>query len=156
MSTDIDDTDRRILDALLADGRASASELAESVGVATATATKRLQRLEESDVVDGYQPEIDYEAFGYEVTAVFRLDVAGSGLEAVVADLRATGHMTGVYEVTGNDDVVAIGKFEDTDALNAQIKDLLTHPEVRSARTSIALETVCEHDPPPVSPADPE
>ncbi|MFC7140892.1 winged helix-turn-helix transcriptional regulator [Halosimplex aquaticum] len=156
MSADIDDTDRRILDALLDNGRASASELAETVGIATATATKRLQRLEESAVVDGYQPEVDYEAFGYEVTAVFRLDVAGSGLAAVVDDLRDAGHMIGVYEVTGGDDVVAIGKFESTEAMNAQIKDLLTHPEVRSARTSIALETVCEYEPVPVGAAEGE
>ncbi|WP_415379551.1 winged helix-turn-helix transcriptional regulator [Halosimplex sp. TS25] len=156
MSADIDDTDRRILDALLDNGRASASELAETAEIATATATKRLQRLEESDVIDGYQPEIDYGAFGYEVTAVFRLDVEGAGLGDVVADLRDTGHMIGVYEVTGSDDVVAIGKFESTEAMNAQIKDLLTHPEVRSARTSIALDTVCEYDPVPVAPADVE
>ncbi|WP_459193487.1 winged helix-turn-helix transcriptional regulator [Halosimplex sp. J119] len=156
MSADIDDTDRRILDALLDNGRASASELAEAAGVATATATKRLQRLEESEVIDGYRPEIDYEAFGYEVTAVFRLDVEGSGLTEVVEDLRETGHMIGVYEVTGSDDVVAIGKFETTEAMNAQIKDLLTHSEVHAARTSIALDTVCEYAPVPAAPADAE
>jgi len=151
MSADIDDTDRLLVDALLADGRASASELAEQANIATATATKRLQRLEETGIIDGYRPEIDYHAFGYEVTAVFRLDVEGSGLDAVVADLEAAGHMIGVYEVTGSDDVVAVGRFESTEAMNAQIKDVLTHPDVRSARTSIVLDTVCEYDPLPVT-----
>ncbi|WP_436931789.1 winged helix-turn-helix transcriptional regulator [Halosimplex halobium] len=150
MSVDLDDTDRRIVDALLDSGRASASELAERAEVATATATKRLQRLEEDGVIDGFQPEVDYGAFGYEVTAVFRLDVDGAGLETVVADLRDAGNMIGVYEVTGSDDVVAIGKFQDTEALNARIKSVLTHPEVRSARTSIVLDTVCEYDRLPV------
>jgi DNA-binding Lrp family transcriptional regulator len=150
MSAELDDTDRRIIDALLDNGRASASELAEQAEVATATATKRLQRLEAEGVIDGYQPEIDYGAFGYEVTAVFRLDVDGAGLETVVSDLRDAGNMIGVYEVTGSDDVVAVGKFENTEALNAQIKSVLTHPEVRSARTSIVLDTVCEYDRLPV------
>ncbi|WP_123535247.1 Lrp/AsnC family transcriptional regulator [Halosimplex salinum] len=150
MSADMDDTDRRIIGALLQNGRASASELAEHAEIATATAAKRLQRLEEEGVIGGYQPEVDYESFGYEVTAVFRLDVDGTGLATVVDDLRDTGHMVGVYEVTGEDDVVAVGKFEDTQTLNAQIKSLLTHPEVRSARTSIVLDTVCEYDPLPV------
>ena len=150
MSADLDDTDRRIIDALLDNGRASASELAERAEVATATATKRLQRLEEDGVIEGYQPEVDYGAFGYEVTAVFRLDVDGAGLETVVSDLRDAGNMIGVYEVTGSDDVVAVGKFENTETLNAQIKSVLTHPEVRSARTSIVLETVCEYDRLPV------
>ena len=51
MAGDIDDTDRQIIDALLDDGRASASELAERADVATATATKRLQRLDRKSVV---------------------------------------------------------------------------------------------------------
>ena len=151
MAGDIDDTDQQIIDALLDDGRASASELAERADVATATATKRLQRLETEGVVDGYRPEVDYESFGYEVTAVFKLDVEGSNLRTVVDDLTDAGTMVGVYEVTGSDDVVAIGKFEDTAAMNEQIKTLLTRPEVRSVRTSIALDVVCEYDPLPVT-----
>lgn len=119
MSADIDDTDRLLVDALLENGRASASELAEEVNIATATATKRLQHLEETGVIDGYQPAVNYHAFG--------------------------------YEVTGSHDVVAIGKFESTEAMNAQIKDVLTHPDIRSARTSVVLDTVCESDSLPVT-----
>ncbi|WP_415379553.1 winged helix-turn-helix transcriptional regulator [Halosimplex sp. TS25] len=144
---DIDDIDRQLVDGLLTDGRASANELANSVGIATATATKRIRALEDAGVIEGYRADVDYAGFGYEVTAVFRLDVTGDGLSEVVADLRDTGHMIGVYEVTGSDDVVAIGKFEDTDALNAQIKEVLTHSRVESVSTDVVLDTVCEHDP---------
>ena len=118
MSGTIDDIDRQLLRALFADGRASASDLAEAAGVATSTATKRLAQLEDGGIVAGYQPEVDYEAFG--------------------------------YEVTGSDDVVAIGKFESTEVMNAQIKDLLTHEHVRSASTNIVLNTVREYEHPPV------
>jgi len=148
---DIDDTDRRLVDGLLADGRASANELAQAVGIATATATKRVQALEDAGVIEGYRPDIDYTAFGFDVTAVFHLDVAGDGLESVVSDLRDVPHMVGVYEVTGSHDVVAIGKFTDTERLNARIKDLLTDPMVESVATSVVLETVCERDPLPVA-----
>jgi len=149
----LDETDRQIIDALLADGRASAADLSEVAGVPTATATKRLQRLEESGVIEGYQPDVDYAALGFETTAVFRLDVDGGGLADVVGDLQASGRMIGVYEVTGDYDVVAVGKFTSTAELDGQIKDLLTHPDVRSATTSIVLDTVCEYEPPPVAPA---
>ena len=154
MSVPLDDIDRTLLSALFADGRASASDLAETADVATATVTTRLSRLEEDGVIEGFQPEIDYEAAGYETTAVFRLDVDGEGLSAVVADLQATGRMIGVYEVTGEHDVVAIGKFTGTEELNEQIKTLLTHPHVRATSTNIVLETVSEYDAPPVAPAE--
>ncbi|MFB6139950.1 MAG: winged helix-turn-helix transcriptional regulator [Halosimplex sp.] len=148
---DIDDTDRRLVDALLADGRASANELAAEVGIATATATKRVGALEDAGVIEGYRPEIDYAAFGYDVTAVFNLDVRGDGLGAVVDELRATDAMVDVYEVTGAHDVVAIGKFTDTESLNATIKALLTDPDVRSVATSVVLDVVCEWDPFPAA-----
>lgn len=154
MSTPLDDIDSRLLGALLSDGRASATELADAAGIATSTATKRLSALEESGVIEGYQPEVDYAAFGYEVTAVFRLDVEGSGLATVVEDLAATAQMVDVYEVTGGDDIVAIGKFTDTGELNARIRDLVTHEEVRTVATNIVLDTVCEYDAPPVKPSD--
>jgi len=144
---DIDDTDRRLVDALLADGRASANELAAEVGVATATATKRIQTLEDEGIIRGYQPEVDYGAFGFALTAVFNLDVAGDGIETVVADLSAAKNMVGVYEVTGSQDVVAIGKFTDTASLNTRIKELLVREEVESLTTNIVLEIVAENDP---------
>jgi len=154
MSVRIDDIDGKLLRALLADGRASASDLAEAADVATSTATKRLAELEDDGVIERYQPAVDYGAFGYAVTAVFRLDVEGEGLADVVEGLRETGRMIGVYEVTGSDDVVAIGKFASTDEMNAQIKDLVTHEDVRSATTDIVLDTVCEYEPPPVRTTD--
>jgi len=150
----LDDVDRQILAALLADGRASASDLSAVAGVATATATKRRQRLEDAGVIEGYRPVVDFAALGYDVTAVFRLDVVGDGIPPVLADLRATGRMVGVYEVTGDADVVAVGKFADTAELDAQIKTLLTHPEVRGVNTNIVLDIVTEDAPLPVADAE--
>jgi DNA-binding Lrp family transcriptional regulator len=147
---DIDETDRQLLDALVADGRASARELATETGVATGTATKRLRDLEDAGVIEGYQAEVDYAAFGYEVTAIFRLKVDGSGLSDIVDELRSHGRTIGVYEVTGDADVIAIGKFTSTDEMNEAIKRLVTHENVRSASTSVVLDTVREYGHPPI------
>jgi len=149
---DIDEVDRQILTGLREDGRAGPSDLAERAGVAASTATKRLQRLEDRGVVEGYRPDVDYAAFGYEVTAVFRLNVFGEDIRTLVADLASTGRMVTVYEVTGETDVVAVGTFEDTDEMNAAIKDLLTHEHVRDVATNVVLDTVCRYDLPPVPP----
>jgi DNA-binding Lrp family transcriptional regulator len=154
MSAPLDDIDSRLLAALLSDGRASATELADAAGIATSTATKRLTSLEDDGVIEGYQPEADYAAFGYDVTAVFRLDIEGSGLAGVVEDLAATDRMVDVYEVTGSDDVVAIGRFTDTDELNAQIRELVTDEHVRTVTTNIVLDTVREYEHPPVVPSN--
>jgi len=152
MDTDgtLDEIDERLVSALRADGRASASDLAHATGIATSTATRRLRRLEAAGVVGGYRPAVDYEALGYDVTAVFRLDVDGEGLADVVDDLRETGRMVAVYEVTGGDDVVAIGKFASTDELNARLRETLAHDHVRSVTANVVRDVVTEDDTPPV------
>jgi len=149
----LDDLDERLVSALQADGRATASDLARAADVATSTATRRLRRLEAAGVVAGSRPDVDYDAVGYDVTAVFRLDVDGEGLADVVEDLRETGRMVGVYEVTGSDDVVAIGKFASTDELNARIRAVQAHDSVRSLTVNVVRAVAAEGDVPPV-PAD--
>jgi DNA-binding Lrp family transcriptional regulator len=143
--TDLDDIDRRVVNALLEDGRASAREVGAAADIATATATNRIGKLEDEGVIEGYRAVVDYEALGYEVTAVFNVDVAGDGRDRVVDRLESNGRMCSVYEVTGSHDVVAIGKFEDTGALNAQLKDLLTDEDVRAATTNVVLDVVREN-----------
>jgi DNA-binding Lrp family transcriptional regulator len=155
MDTDgtLDDLDERLVSALQADGRASASDLARAADAATSTVTRRLRRLEAAGVVAGSRPTVDYDELGYDVTAVFRLDVDGQGLADVVEALRETGRMVGVYEVTGSDDVVAIGKFASTDEMNAQIRSMQADDNVRSLAVNVARTVAAEGDVPPV-PAD--
>ncbi|WP_247005649.1 HTH-type transcriptional regulator Lrp [Halorientalis litorea] len=143
---DIDDTDRRIVNALLDDGRASARDIAAETGVAATTVSKRLDELEASGVVAGYTATVDYEELGYDITAIFHLGVDGDGLASVVERLRGHDRMVGVYEVTGSHDIVAVGKFTDTDEMNAEIKTLLTDEHVKAANTSVVLNTVREFE----------
>lgn len=147
---DIDDIDRQIVNALLGNGRASARDIAGETGVAATTVSKRLASLEENGIIEAYIPQVDYDELGYDVTAVFHLSVEGGGLGTVVERLRAHEQMVGVYEVTGDHDIVAIGRFIDTDQMNAEIKDLLTSPDITATNTSVVLDTVREYEQFPV------
>jgi DNA-binding Lrp family transcriptional regulator len=147
----VDDIDRQVVNALLSDGRASARDVAAETGVAATTVSRRMDQLVDTGIIEEYTARIDYEALGYDVTAVFQLSVDGSGLKPVTKRLRDLEQMVAVYEVTGSHDIVAVGKFRDTDEMNAQIKDLLTDPNVRTADTSVVLSTVCEHEQFPVA-----
>ena len=146
----VDDIDRQVVNALLRDGRASARDVASETGVAATTVSRRMDELVESGVIEGYTTQIDYGSLGYEVTAVFQLSVEGYGLADVTERLRDASNMIAVYEVTGSHDIVAIGKFQDTASLNASIKELLTDDDIRSASTSVVLNTVREYEQFPV------
>ncbi|MDJ1432361.1 HTH-type transcriptional regulator Lrp [Halostagnicola sp. A-GB9-2] len=138
--------DAKLVNALLGDGRASLRSLAEELDVSVTTVSNHLSDLEDQDVIDGYTPRVDYDAVGYDVTAVIQLKVEGNALPDITETLRDHKQMTSVYEVTGDYDVIAIGKFVDTDGMNDQIKALLTDPDIKASNTSVVLNSVSENE----------
>ena len=137
--------DAKLINALLGDGRASLRSLAEDLDVSVTTVSNHLRDLEDQGVIEGYTPRVNYDALGYDVTAIIQLKVEGSALPDITERLREQKQMTTVYEVTGDYDVIAIGKFTDTDGMNAQIKELLTDADIRESNTSVVLNPVVEN-----------
>jgi DNA-binding Lrp family transcriptional regulator len=136
--------DKKLVNALLGNGRASLRNLAEELDVSVTTVSNHLSTLEEEGIIQGYTPNVDYDALGYDVTAVMQLKVEGDALEEITETLREHDQMLSVYEVTGDYDVIAIGKFKDTDEMNDQIKALITDPDITQSNTSIVLNSVAE------------
>nr|8Q90_A Chain A, AsnC family transcriptional regulator [Haloferax mediterranei]8Q90_B Chain B, AsnC family transcriptional regulator [Haloferax mediterranei] len=138
--------DAKLINALLGDGRASLRSLAEELDVSVTTVSNHLRDLEDEGVIEGYTPRVNYDALGYDVTAVIQLKVEGSALPEITERLRAEKQMISVYEVTGDYDIIAIGKFRDTDGMNTQIKKLLTDTDIRESNTSVVLNAVTENE----------
>ena len=138
--------DAKLINALLGDGRASLRSLAEELDVSVTTVSNHLRDLEEDDVVEGYTPIVNYDALGYDVTAIIQLKVDGSSLPDITERLKEEKQMISVYEVTGDYDIIAIGKFTDTDGMNRHIKELLVDPEIKESNTSVVLNAASEHE----------
>jgi DNA-binding Lrp family transcriptional regulator len=138
--------DAELVNALLNDGRASLRSLGEELDVSVTTVSNHLSDLEEDGVIDGYTPVVDYGALGYDVTAIIQLKVEGNALPNITDRLEGHEQMISVYEVTGNYDIIAIGKFRDTDGMNEQIKTLLTDPDINESNTSVVLDAASESD----------
>ena len=138
--------DAKLINALLGNGRASLRSLGEELDVSVTTVSNHLRDLEAEGVVNGYTPIVDYDALGYDVTAVIQLKVEGSSLPEITDRLRQQKQMVSVYEVTGDYDIIAIGKFTDTDGMNDQIKELLTDVDIRESNTSVVLNAVTENE----------
>jgi DNA-binding Lrp family transcriptional regulator len=137
--------DAKLINALLGDGRASLRSLAEELDVSVTTVSNHLRDLEDEGVIEGYTPRVNYDALGYDVTAILQLKVEGSALPDITDRLEEQKQMISVYEVTGDYDVIAIGKFVDTDGMNEQIKTLLTDADIRESNTSVVLNAVVEN-----------
>ncbi|AHG04812.1 AsnC family transcriptional regulator [Halobacterium sp. DL1] len=138
--------DARLVNELLGDGRASLRSLGEDLGVSVTTVSNHLQTLEDGDVIQGYTPVVNYDELGYDVTAILQLKVEGGALPDITGRLRGHKQMVSVYEVTGDYDVVAVGKFQDTDDMNALIKELLADADIRESNTSVVLNAAAENE----------
>lgn len=99
----LDDTDRRLLAALVDDPRLSRSELGRRTGLSTPTASSRVARLERLGVIRGYRVDVDPVALGYAATAWVRVR-PGPGQLARIADLaRRTPEVAECHRITGDD-----------------------------------------------------
>ena len=137
--------DAKLVNALLGDGRASLRSLAEELDVSVTTISNHLSDLEEQGVIQGYSPIVHYDALEYDVTAIIQLKVEGNALPDITETLKEHRQMISVYEVTGDYDVIAVGKFRDTDGMNDQIKALLVDPDIKASNTSVVLDAPCEY-----------
>ncbi|ADB61884.1 transcriptional regulator, AsnC family [Haloterrigena turkmenica DSM 5511] len=138
--------DAKLVNELLGNGRASLRSLGEELDVSVTTVSNHLSDLEEQGVIEGYTPQVDYDALGYDVTAIIQLQVEGNALPDVTDTLRDHPQIPSVYEVTGDNDVVAVGKFTDTDDMNDEIKELLSDPDIKASNTSVVLNAVGENE----------
>ncbi|MFB6135575.1 MAG: Lrp/AsnC family transcriptional regulator [Halobacteriaceae archaeon] len=144
----LDDLDLRLVNALVADPRASLRSVARTTDVAATTASTRVHDLQRRGVIGGFDAVIDYAELGF-VTALLRVSVAGPR-EAASERLAAAPAVTSVYEVTGACDVLAVGSFPDSEALDETVADLRALPAVEAVEASVVREAPLERRPVPV------
>lgn len=139
--------DVKLVNSLLDDGRASLQDLSEEEeDVSITTVSNYLSDLEDTGVIQSYTPKVDYNAVGYDVTAIIQLKVEGNALPEITDQLQEHAQMISVYEVTGDHDIIAIGKFSDTNGMNQQIKTFLNSQDINESNTSVVLNTACENE----------
>jgi DNA-binding Lrp family transcriptional regulator len=138
----LDALDVALLTALREHRRAGDLELSRITGVARATVTARLERLEAAGVITGYGPDVDVSAAGFGVQAFVTLEIAQGAIEAVTRDLEDIPGVLEAHATTGVGDVlcrVAAGSHE---ALQQTLVDLNRSASVVRSTSVIALSQI--------------
>jgi DNA-binding Lrp family transcriptional regulator len=137
----LDDTDRRVVKVLQADGRLSVNELAGRVNVSRATAYQRLARLQETGVIRRFTVDVDAKKLGLPIAALVLVNVVQHAWRGVGERLK---HMPGVEWLalsTGSFDYVLLVRAPDVDHLRDVILEgLQSMPEIQSAQTLLLLD----------------
>jgi DNA-binding Lrp family transcriptional regulator len=135
----LDALDVSLIAALRKHPRAGALELSRLTGVARATVSARLQRLEDSGVITGYGPDVDVGAAGFGVEAFVTLEIAQGAIEDVQRDLEAIPGLLEAHATTGSGDVLCRVAAESHEALQQVLVDLNRSPAVVRSTSVVAL-----------------
>ncbi len=140
----VDELDRKILSLLQRDARLSYREIAKELKVAVGTVYNRLKRMEERGIILGFAPKLNYEKLGYELTAIIGIKAQGKKIIEIEREIAKNEHVTCVYDVTGEYDIIAVAKFRGREDMNRFVKWLLSIDGVEKTNTHVAMDIVKE------------
>ena len=147
----MEDIDRQIVAALVADGRISYTDLAEQVGLSVSAAHQRVRRLENRGVIKGYGARIDHDALDAPLTAF----IAIRPIDAAAPDdaperLGKLAEIESCYSVAGEDFYLLLVRVATPAALERLLQEIRTAANV-TTRTTVVLSTPFEGRPPRLS-----
>jgi DNA-binding Lrp family transcriptional regulator len=140
----LDETDVKILKALVTDARLSSRQIAKQCDISIGTALSRIKKMENEGIVKGYSALVDHEKLGYELTVVTEITVSKGRLLEMESEIARFPNVCCVYDVTGLLDAIIIAKFKNREELGKFTKRLLALPYVERTNTHVVLTTIKE------------
>jgi Lrp/AsnC family transcriptional regulator, leucine-responsive regulatory protein len=143
----LDDTDRKIIGELLADGRVSLAELGRRVNLSPPAVTERVKRLERNGVLTGYRAEIDLRKLGYPLTAIVRIKPSPGQLPRIPELAEQIPEVSECHRITGEDCFYLKIHLRSIDELSGLLDRFLVHGQTT---TSIVNDTPIPGRTPPI------
>jgi DNA-binding Lrp family transcriptional regulator len=138
----MDQLDVRLLELLHENPRIGILELSRLAGVARATVTARLDRMQSTGVITGYGPSIDVAAAGYPVQAIATLEIAQGRLEDVADILEAIPGVLEAVATTGTHDVVCRLAAASNEQLQTLLLELNRSDAIRRSTSVVVLSVL--------------
>jgi len=144
--------DRRLLDALVQDGRMTVTDLAARVGLSKTPCQVRLKRLVESGVIAGFRAIVDPRKLGMDhvaFTEVKLSDTREAALRAFNAAVRRIAEVEECHMIASNFDYLLKVRTPDIRRYRAVLAEKISSlPHVASTSTYVAMETVLDDSSP--------
>ncbi|WP_404385975.1 Lrp/AsnC family transcriptional regulator [Caenispirillum salinarum] len=140
----LDPLDRRLLECLRRNARASTAALARDLNTSRSTIQGRLRRLEETGVIAGYTVRLGEETARRMIRAHVLLSVDPKQAAAVVTALKRMTEVRALHTISGLHDMIAVVAAETMEAMDALVDTIGALPGVERTTTSILMTTKFE------------
>lgn len=148
-SFDVDDTDRKIIEAVERDARISMRSLADRLHISRANAYARLKRLIEAGVITGFHAHVDPVALGLGTSAYLTITIDQSHWRHIHQSLRSISGVEHIALVGGEFDVVLMVRARDNaDLRRLVLDDIQSVDGVLSTRTLLIFDESSPERPP--------
>ncbi|MFI0842837.1 Lrp/AsnC family transcriptional regulator [Mesorhizobium sp. IMUNJ 23232] len=143
---ELDEIDRKIIAAIQVDGKITAQELADRVGLSASPCARRVRLMEQDGIIKGYTAVIDQKKAGLPISAFASIKLERQREEDLDRFSQAVTRWPEVldcYLMTGQRDYLLRIVVRDLDAYEEFLKDKLTRLDnVASIESSFALKQV--------------
>lgn len=144
--TDMDAVDRKLIQALRGNGRASYAELGRLVGLSGPSVTDRINRLEQGGVITGYRASVDPVSLGLGVTALIGIQLSDAAdHDDVSRRLRDLDEIEDCWFIAGDDSFMLKVRVSDMEGLENVVRRLSGTRGVARTRTTVVLSTKWEY-----------
>ena len=147
-AVEMDEHDRRIIAALVEDGRMTVTDLAVAVGLSKTPCQVRLKRLQESGVIRGFRAIVDPAKMGMDhiaFTEVKLSDTREAALREFNAAVRRIAEIEECHMLASNFDYLLKVRTADIRRYRTVLGEKISAlPHVASTSTYVAMETVLE------------
>ncbi|WP_304123673.1 Lrp/AsnC family transcriptional regulator [Methanosphaera cuniculi] len=131
----MDETDEKILSALVENSRMPISKISQKTNIPDSTISNRLKKLEKNGVIEKYTTILDPEKVGINVSAIIIIQTETEKHENVEKELPKLKEVTDVYTVSGEYDILiklwAHTLDELNDIINSEIRTIDGIEELR-------------------------
>lgn len=142
MGHSVDDTDFKILELLQTDARIKRNEIAEKIGLSLPSVTDRMNKLEESGIIESYFTKLNHKSLGKDITAfIFVTSDSSAHYRDFISHAQQNPEILECHSVTGDGSHILKIRTSNTSSLEKLLAKIQSWKGVRSTRTSIVLST---------------
>jgi Lrp/AsnC family leucine-responsive transcriptional regulator len=145
--SELEGTDRKILELLAHDGRMSFTDLGKATGLSTSAVHQRVKRLESRGLITGYGATLDHEQLGLPLTAFISIrPIDPSQPDDSPERVRDIPEIESCWSVAGDESYILKVRVSSPLALEDLLARIRSAANV-STRTTIVLSTYYENRP---------
>lgn len=144
VGANLDELDYYILRELQKDSRKQYREIAKEMDKALGTISNRVQRLQQLGIIKNWTINVDPELVGIDFTTIINIKIDVKFLDAINKQLTKIPELIAIYNVTGENDIIGIGRFYSRKHLDKTIHKIINIPHIQRTSSNICLRTLKE------------